>query len=67
MLVKLKRNWFGPDGSLYRTRDNPHSIPSDWKDQLPKGSDILTKSEEKKVEKEEVKKTPEQQKLTGSS
>ena len=26
--VRLKRDWFGPDGSLYQARDNPHEFPA---------------------------------------
>lgn len=26
--VRLKKDWFGPDGSLYQSRDNPHEFPA---------------------------------------
>lgn len=26
--VRLKKDWFGPDGSLYQARDNPHQFPA---------------------------------------
>lgn len=26
--VRLKKDWFGPDGSLYEARDNPHEFPA---------------------------------------
>lgn len=26
--VRLKKDWFGPDGSLYQARDNPHVFPA---------------------------------------
>jgi hypothetical protein len=28
--VTLKRDFFGPDGTLYLVRNNPHSFPADW-------------------------------------
>jgi hypothetical protein len=30
VLVNLKRDWFGPDGSLYQARDNPHEFPAEY-------------------------------------
>lgn len=41
MKVKLERNWFGPDGTLYRKVDNPHQFPQAWEDKLPKGATVL--------------------------
>jgi hypothetical protein len=32
VLVRLKRDWFSPDGSLYQVKDNPHSFPAEWAD-----------------------------------
>lgn len=32
VLVNLRRDWFGPDGSLYETRDNPHEFPAEYAD-----------------------------------
>lgn len=34
--VKLRNDWFGPNGVLYRTRDNPHTFPKGW--ELPKSA-----------------------------
>ena len=28
--VRLKKDWFGPDGSLYQARDNPHEFPASY-------------------------------------
>lgn len=36
--VELKRDWFGPDGSLYQVRDNPHEFPAEYADK-PKQAD----------------------------
>lgn len=40
--VNLKRDWFGPDGSLYEVRGNPHEFPTEWADEpaddAPKGA-----------------------------
>lgn len=30
--VRLKKDWFGPDGSLYQARDNPHEFPAAYAD-----------------------------------
>lgn len=30
VMVNLKRDWFGPDGSLYQVRDNPHEFPATY-------------------------------------
>lgn len=38
--VKLRNNWFGPDGGFYKTTRNPHIMPSDWKDKLPKSATV---------------------------
>lgn len=37
--VELKRDWFGPDGSLYQVRDNPHQFPATFADAPAKGED----------------------------
>lgn len=34
--VRLKRDWFGPDGSLYQVRDNPHEFPAHYADKPKK-------------------------------
>jgi len=44
VLVNLRNNWFGPDGSLYEAVDNPHEFPAEW-------------AEPKKAEKTPVKET----------
>ena len=36
--VRLKRDWFGPDGSLYQERDNPHEFPASYAEK-PKRND----------------------------
>lgn len=28
--VRLKKDWFAPDGSLYEVRDNPHEFPASY-------------------------------------
>lgn len=28
--VRLRRDWFGPDGTLYEVRGNPHSFPAEY-------------------------------------
>lgn len=28
--VRLRRDWFGPDGTLYEARDNPHRFPAEY-------------------------------------
>lgn len=28
--VRLRKDWFGPDGSLYQARDNPHEFPAEY-------------------------------------
>lgn len=35
LLVKLQRDWFGPDAKRYRTRDNPNVVPARFRDALP--------------------------------
>lgn len=30
VMVNLKRDWFGQDGSLYKVRDNPHEFPASF-------------------------------------
>lgn len=30
--VRLKRDFFAPDGSLYQARDNPHEFPAEYAD-----------------------------------
>lgn len=30
--VRLNKDWFGPDGSLYQVRDNPHNFPASYAD-----------------------------------
>lgn len=33
VFVRLRRDWFAPDGSLYQVRDNPHEFPADYADE----------------------------------
>lgn len=47
MLVKLRTNWFGPDGKFYSSVHNPHNMPESYRDKLPKSAKI----EEVKAEK----------------
>lgn len=28
--VRLRKDWFAPDGSLYQARDNPHEFPASY-------------------------------------
>jgi hypothetical protein len=37
--VRLQRDWFGPDQSLYQVRDNPHEFPAEYADKPKKGED----------------------------
>lgn len=37
--VRLARDWFGPDGSLYLVRDNPHEFPAEYADKPEKADD----------------------------
>lgn len=53
MLVNLKRRWFDPGCNRRRPEDNPHDVPDDYKDALPKDAEILSKAEEKAVAKAE--------------
>lgn len=41
MLVRFKRNWFGPDGVRYKTRDGLHEIADGLRDQLPKDAEVV--------------------------
>ena len=49
MRVNFRRQWFGPDGVRYRTNDNPHELPDEFKDVLPSSAEVLSKAEEKEV------------------
>ncbi len=40
MKVKFIRQFFGPNGSRYRT-GTVHTIPDDWANRLPKGTEIV--------------------------
>lgn len=40
VLVNLRKDWFGPDGSLYEARDNPHEFPAAWAEP---GKEVETK------------------------
>jgi hypothetical protein len=37
--VRLARNWFGPDGSLYEVRGNPHEFPAEYAEKPKKAED----------------------------
>lgn len=37
--VRLKKDWFGPDGSLHQARDNPHEFPASYADKPKQGED----------------------------
>src|SRR6186997_143346 len=37
--VRLKKDWFGPDGSLYQSRDNPHEFPAEYAEKPKKAED----------------------------
>lgn len=39
VLVRLKRDWFSPDGSLYEVRHNPHEFPAEWAEEPTKRKD----------------------------
>lgn len=45
MLVKLRRNWFAPNGIRYRTRDGLAEIPEDMEKLLPSDAVILSKKD----------------------
>lgn len=36
VIVRLKRDWFAPDGSLYQARDNPHEFPAAYAEEPSK-------------------------------
>ena len=37
--VRLKKNWFGPDGSLYEMEDNPHEFPAEYAEKPKQGDE----------------------------
>lgn len=37
--VNLKKDWFGPDASLYQARDNPHEFPAEYAEAPKKADD----------------------------
>lgn len=37
--VRLARNWFGPDGSLYEVRGNPHKFPAEYAEKPEQGKE----------------------------
>lgn len=47
MLVKLRRNWFGPNGVQYRTQDGIAEISKDLRDQLPPDAMIISEDDMK--------------------
>lgn len=51
--ILLKRPWFAPDSSRRSPLNNPHQVPSSWKDRLPSTAielvaEILTEEVAKK-------------------
>jgi len=56
VLVRLKRDWFAPDGSLYQVRDNPHEFPAHYADKPKQRKDESAEKFEarKKASKFEV-------------
>lgn len=53
MKVNLKRNWFGPNQTRFRVRNNPHQMPDDWKKLLPSDAQVVgEEAPEKEPEKE---------------
>lgn len=48
--VRLKKDWFGPGGSLYQVRDNPHEFPASFADK-PKQKDDESDEDFKKRQK----------------
>lgn len=64
MQVKLARNFFGPDGTLYQVRNNPHDFPDDW--DLPKGAEKLSKKDAKEAA-DNVEGTAADPRLVGST
>ena len=39
VLVRLRKDWFGPDGTLYEVKGNPHAFPADYADKPKELSD----------------------------
>lgn len=37
--VRLKKDWFAPNGSLYQARDNPHEFPAEYADKPKQAED----------------------------
>jgi hypothetical protein len=42
MIVKFRRNWFGPNGVQYKTSEGPNDVPDQYRDQLPSDAVVLT-------------------------
>src|SRR5574339_655225 len=42
MLVKLRRNWFGPNGVQYRPQDGLAEVSDEFRDQLPSDAEIVS-------------------------
>ena len=45
MLVKLRRNWFAPNGEFFQCDQGPVEMPDAWKSQLPTTAQVLEKAE----------------------
>lgn len=43
MQVVFKRNWFGPNGVRYRSRNGEQPVPDDLEDQLPSDAVVIGK------------------------
>lgn len=48
VLVRLRRDFFSPDGSLYEVRHNPHEFPAAWADEPKKRKDESDENFEKR-------------------
>jgi hypothetical protein len=49
--VKLRTNWFGPDGGLYKSSRNPHRFVDEWEKFLPKTAKISKADEDDETPK----------------
>lgn len=54
VLVNLRKDWFGPNGSLYQARDNPHEFPADWAEEAEAKPTTAAKKTTTVVEEPEV-------------
>ena len=67
MKITLARNWFGPDGTLRKTRVQ-HDVPDSWEKQLPPGAkkseEVVAVQAPIKDEKDKVSAKSDQKSLT---